>query len=278
MKLTRPALRYHGGKWRIAPWIISHFPPHKIYVEPYGGAASVLLRKRRACLEVYNDLSSVVVNVFRVMQDPDLADQLKRALQYTPYSREEFDLSFIRDADPVEQARRTIARAFMGFGTTGLDKGTTGFRAHSYYQGRAPANQWRTYADSIPYFTERLQGIVIENRPAIDVIRQQDRPDTLFYIDPPYVLSTRNRNGGGRYSYELEDEDHKELAKLLGAVEGMVIISGYESDLYNDLYSGWKKYTKRSRASSQKGAVERIEVMWISPNCSRASLPLFQKR
>lgn len=277
MTLNRPALRYHGGKWRIAPWIISHFPPHRIYVEPFGGAASVLLRKRRAYLEVYNDLLFVVVNVFRVMKEPDLAADLERALKYTPYSREEFKLSYIPDMDPVEQARRTIVRAFMGFGTTGLSKGTTGFRARSCGEGSHPSSQWRTYSDAIPFFTARLQGVVVEDGYADKVINQHDGPDTLFYIDPPYVHSTRNKDGGGRYANEMSDKDHEDLAAQLHQVEGMVLISGYDSDLYNDLYCGWKKVTKKSYASSQQGQVERIECLWISPNCSRARLPLFQR-
>jgi len=110
---TRPVLRYHGGKWRLASWIISHFPPHRVYVEPFGGAASVLLRKPRSYAEVYNDMDGEIVNVFRVLRDPARARELERVLRLTPFAREEFELSYIRDEDPIEQARRTIVRAFI---------------------------------------------------------------------------------------------------------------------------------------------------------------------
>src|SRR5262245_58814798 len=108
----RPVLRYHGGKWRLAPWIIEHFPEHRIYVEPYGGGASVLLRKSRAFAEVYNDLDGDVVNVFRVLRDRASAAALIRAIELTPWARDEFRLSYRPASDPVERARRTIARAF----------------------------------------------------------------------------------------------------------------------------------------------------------------------
>src|SRR3954470_24963100 len=89
--LIRPALRYHGGKWKIAPWIISHFPPHRIYVEPFGGAASVLLRKHRAYAEVYNDLDDWAVNLFRLLGDEQSAERLRRLLELTPFARTEFE-------------------------------------------------------------------------------------------------------------------------------------------------------------------------------------------
>lgn len=274
MKLTRPVLRYPGGKWRIAPWLISQFPPHKIYVEPYGGGASILLRKPRAALEVYNDLSSEVVNVFWVLRNPEAADKLKRLLFCTPFSREEYKLSRIPDQDPIEQARRTITRTFMGFGSTGVFKTNTGFRAHSYYQHRSVPLQWMDYPTQVPLFTERLRGVVIENRPALEVIEQQDSKETLFYIDPPYVKSSRYQKD--IYDHEMEDEDHVELAAQLKQLKGMVIISGYETDLYSELFSGWEKISKKAWASANIAVRERLEVLWISPACSRASLPLFQ--
>ena len=126
-KAKRPMLRYHGGKWRLAPWIISVFPEHRIYVEPYGGGASVLLRKARSYAEVYNDLDGEVVNVFRVVRDHGPC--LKEKLYYTPFSRDEFKRSYEETDDPIERARRTIARSFMGFGSNAVTakNGMTGF-------------------------------------------------------------------------------------------------------------------------------------------------------
>lgn len=127
--VTRPALRYHGGKFRLAPWICGFFPEHTVYVEPFGGAASVLLHKDRTHSEVYNDVHDEVVNVFRVLRDPVMAEQLARMVDLTPFARAEFEASYEHTDEPVERARRTVIRSFMGFGSgAAFSKHATGFR------------------------------------------------------------------------------------------------------------------------------------------------------
>lgn len=133
----RPILRYHGGKWLLAEWIISNFPPHRVYVEPFGGAASVLLQKRRTYAEIYNDLDGEVVNLFRVVRDDGL--RLRQMLELTPFARDEFKLSYETSDDPIEQARRTVVRSFMGFGSNSHNK-LTGFRSNSNRSGTTPAH------------------------------------------------------------------------------------------------------------------------------------------
>jgi DNA adenine methylase len=170
-EIKRPALRYFGGKWRIAPWIISHFPPHCIYTEAYGGGASVLLRKPRAHAEIYNDLDGEISNVFLVLRDNGV--ELRRRLQFTPYSRIEFDLSYIPTTDPVEQARRTLVRSWMGYGgnLTRINPGgkiqRTGFRAMPS-KNHCEANDWANYLPTVPLLSERLQRVIIERRPALE--------------------------------------------------------------------------------------------------------------
>jgi len=277
VKPKRPILRYFGGKWKIAPWIISHFPQHQVYVEPYGGAAGVLLRKPRAYLEIYNDLDREVVNVFRVMRDPVLAKELEHLLEFTPFSRDEFSIALERSKDPVENARRTIIRAFQGFSTTGIFKGNSGFRAKdSRNMGSSAARQWSNYWGLVPSFTNRLQGVVIENRPAIEVIEHQDTEGTLFYVDPPYVLSTRDDNGL-KYKFEMSNEEHTLLAEVLHQVKGMVVISGYPCELYEELYGDWDCITKLVTANGYMGGVNRTEVLWLLPAVQLAKAPLFRK-
>ena len=116
MDVTRPAMRYYGGKWLLAPWIIGHFPAHRTYVEPFGGAASVLLRKPRSAAEVYNDLDGEIVNMFRVLRSPAQARELIRLVRLTPFARTEYEDAYLSDGDPIEQARRTLLRSFAGFG------------------------------------------------------------------------------------------------------------------------------------------------------------------
>ncbi len=280
MNLRRPVLRYHGGKWRLAPWIISHFPEHQIYVEPYGGAGSVLMRKPRSVAEVYNDLDDDVVNVFRVLRDPVTAERLQQLLWLTPYSRTEFVDCYEPAGDPVEQARHTIIRSTMSHGTSGRRRGMTGFRSKCWAQRRNEAATWKDYPDLIGSYVKRLRGVVIECRPALEVINQHDSSKTLFYIDPPYVIKTRSSirtkgeaEGEWRsYRYNLTNDEHVRLIEKLRTIEGMVVLSGYRSELYEDLLTDWTMVTKTARAD---GGHEREECLWISPNVPARQHDLF---
>lgn len=258
---TRPILRYHGGKWKIAPWIISHFPQHGVYVEPFGGAASVLLRKPRSYSEVYNDLDRTVVNVFRVLRDPNTAAALQRSLEMTPFSREEYEASYEQSDDPVEQARRMIFRSVAGVGTDSVMT-RRGFRNSTKRNDQhiSVAYEWQSFPQQVRIFTERLRGVIIENRNYSEVIQQHDGVDTLFYVDPPYTHGSRT--GSAFYSHELTDDQHRDLASLLHSVQGMVIVSGYRSSLYDELYSDWRL---ESHEAFAHGALRRIECIWLSP-------------
>jgi DNA adenine methylase len=269
---TRPIVRYHGGKWRLADWIIRHLPRHRVYVEPFGGGGSVLLRKPRSYGEIYNDLDGEIVNVFRVARDR--GPELVRALELTPFAREEFELSYEDNDDPIEQARRTVARAFMGFGSASICKETSGFRANSNRSGTTPAQDWRNYPKCLVAIVERLQGVVIECREAMSVMTQHDGIDTVHYVDPPYVHTTRSEKKRGTvtrksYKHELTDDDHELLARCLRELRGAVVLSGYRSALYDRLYDGWNKVERHAHAD---GARERVEVLWLSPNCPAPGL------
>ncbi|MFI5205995.1 MAG: DNA adenine methylase [Candidatus Paceibacterales bacterium] len=251
-------MRYFGAKYRIAPWIISHFPEHKIYVEPFGGGANVLLRKSRAYAEVYNDLDGDIVNVFKMFRDRP--DELISKLKNTPFSRSEFDLSYEHCENDIERARRTICRSWMGFGTSALlADGKTGFRAFDGLSGNNSASQWKSYLEVLDGFKERLMGIVIENRDAFEVIAQQDSETTLFFLDPPYVHDTRK---SGSYTHEMSNDQHQKLVELIQTLKGMVILCGYENDIYNQL--NWNKEKTNTIAMSSDA---RTEILWISSNC-----------
>lgn len=259
----RPIVRYHGGKWKLAPWIISHFPTHRTYVEPFAGGGSVLLRKPRSYAEVYNDLDGEMVNLFRVARDH--GDELTRRIYLTPFAREEFKQSYEPIDDPIEQARRTVARAYMGFGSASISKEISGFRANSNRSGTTPAHDWMNYPDCLTAIIERLRGVVIENRDAVECMRQHDGPEVLHYVDPPYVHSTRSSKtrgtaSGSSYKYELTDDQHRELADCLQSLTGTVILSGYPSALYEQLYAGWQRV---DRAAHADGARDRVESLWM---------------
>lgn len=266
VEVRRPPLRYHGGKWKLAPWIISHFPPHRVYVEPYGGGASVLMRKPRSYAEVYNDAWGDVVNVFRVIRD--YPDALRRNLHLTPFSRDEFEKTSEFTADPVERARRTIYRSRAGFGPAAVNRRyATGFRANSNRLGTTPAQDWRNYPDHVPAFVERLRGVVIENREALDVMRQHDSLETLHYVDPPYMQKTRNmRRGNAAYEYDMSIDDHEELLAWLPTLAGMVVLSGYRTELYDRRLATWTRVDREAKAD---GAAPRIESLWLNPAAAK---------
>lgn len=261
----RPALRYHGGKWLLAPWIISHFPAHKIYVEPYGGAASVLLRKPRSYDEVYNEFDGEVSNLFSVLRQPDLAARLTSALELTPFSRKEFEAAYDLTDDSVENARRLIVRGYMGFGSASFNRDySTGFRAYSKQTGRTPSKDWDNFPSALRAVAERFKGVTIENRPALQVIGYQDSPDTLFYVDPPYYQATRPNSNHKQYRFEMTERDHVALAILLNTCTGKVIVSGYRHDLYDELYEGWRRVKKKAFAGGNEGRVARTEHLWMN--------------
>lgn len=270
---TRPVLRWHGGKWILAPWIISHFPPHRVYVEPFGGAGSVLIRKPRCYAEIWNDLDDHVVNLFRVLRS-DRATELVEKLRLTPFSSEEFSKAYDPSDDDVERARRLVIRSFMGFGSNGHNR-VTGFRSNSNRSGTTPAHDWVNYPDALIKVIERLQGVVVLHRDAKDVMQAHDGPETLHYADPPYVFDTR-ADLSKDYAHELSDDDHGDLLDFLKTLQGMVILSGYPSQIYDNALQGWLRV---ERAALADGAKERTEVLWINPNAAdklnSIAMPLF---
>lgn len=233
------------------------------------------MQKERSFAEVYNDQWDIVVNVFRVLRDETKAQDLRKRVELTPYSRTEFEQTgdeyLNQIEDPVERARRTIFRSFAGFGSAATNaKHATGFRANNNRAGTTPAHDWVNYPFQIGKFIQRLQGVVIENRPAVEVLIQHDRHDTLHYVDPPYVHETRNlRRGNAAYAHEMTNQDHNELSKVLYELKGMVVLSGYDSSLYNDIYSDWPQVRKKVYAD---GAAERIETLWMNRACEAAQV------
>lgn len=265
---TRPLLRWHGGKWLQAPWIIQHFPAHRVYVEPFGGAWSVGFRKPRSYAEIWNDLDGELVNLFRVLQDPARAARLVEAISLTPFARMEFNDAYSPCSNSVERARRLLVRSFMGHGSDGASGiYRTGFRAASNRSGTTPAHDWANYPPALVAIIERVRGVVIESRPAIQIMQRHDVPDALHFVDPPYLHETRARanrrpDNGGVYRHEMSEEQHLEMLDVLRELSGMVVLCGYPSDLYDQALPDWRRIERRALAD---GALERTEVLWLNP-------------
>lgn len=263
-----PVLRYYGGKARMASWIIEQMPPHYTYVEPFGGAGSVLLAKPPARFEVYNDLDGRIVNFFRVLRENEPA--LRRAIELTPWSRAENALCAEVSADPLEDARRVYTHLWQSF-RPALGR-SSGWRYQHSDNGYSVVDQWHTAVHDLPRVARRLRMVQIENDLASAIIPRYDTPNTLFYVDPPYVSGTRYDSNA--YSHEMSDEAHCELAEILNAASGMVLLSGYDSDLYRKLYADWRMIQK---SVATNGAKNKTECLWLNSAASSASLPMFRE-
>jgi DNA adenine methylase len=275
IKIERPPVRYYGGKWRIAGWIIDQFPPHTCYVEPFAGGASVLLQKRPARFEVMNDLNDDVIAFFDMLRGRP--EELIRAILLTPYAREELRRARISEptTDPLEKARRFYIRCWQSYGS-GTGKTSTGWR----YQigagdnSRASAiGSWND-TDHLWAVAERLKQVQIEHDDAFKVIERFDSVETLFYLDPPYVHSTRYHDSTSKgYRHEMDDSQHRDFAQLAKNLKGFAIVSGYPSPLYDELFAGWKCI---NRESQDVNGTMQTECLWLSPRTVEIGhLPLF---
>jgi DNA adenine methylase len=276
----RPIARWHGGKWALGPKILPYFPKHRTYVEPFAGAASLFMQKERSFSECLNDLDGDIVNLFRVLRSPAMSAELERQLRLTPYAREEFDEAYKPGRGKVDRARRLLVRAYMGHGSSGAHHlaTKTGFRSYRSRERTMPQHDWARYPDEIRKFCERLEGVIVENKPAAYVIQRFDNPDTLFYCDPPYVHSTRqephNLGKKGHYRHEMDDLDHMMLLTLLRSLKGMVVVSGYRNEIYDDRLGDWMRVDFDHFAGSSAGRVDRVESIWINPAAQQGQTQL----
>ena len=252
-------LNYPGSKKRLAPWILSYMPPHHSYLEPYFGGGSVLFAKDPARIETVNDIDGEVINFFRMIQDLHTREQLQERLDYTPYARDVFDLARRSDSDDdIDRAANFAVKSMQ----------THCFRMIDDHGGWKKDVHGREAAYALRYFNDlsktiaeiaiRLKNVQIENRPAIELIKRFDHENVLIYIDPPYVLSTRNRK---QYRHEMTDDDHKELLDVSCNSKAMIMISGYGCKIYNDKLSGWRKEQVKTRASNN---AVRVESLWMN--------------
>lgn len=236
-------LSYIGGKFNIAEWVVSHFPKHTCYVEPFGGAAHVLLRKRASEIEVYNDISQDLVNLFMVAKENP--DKLIYETNALPYSRWLYE-SWLKDwragfkgRDSLDWAVRYFYLAntcFSGKFTAGFQTGLNRDSTHDYYNG----------CSRIRLFQARMKYVLIENMDYFKLIPKYDSPDTFFYCDPPYI------GAEDYYEHPFTIADHRKLAELLNNIQGKVAVSYYPNVLVDELYPYWTKY-KISKVKQSAG-------------------------
>ena len=276
------AFGWYGGKFSHLDWLLPLLPPCHHYCEPFAGSGAILLNRPPSPVETYNDLDGEVANFFRVLRDDK--ERLVEAIGLTPFSREEFSFACILDPDlpPLERARRFFVRARQV--RTGLAQtASVGRWANCKNTSRAGmsgvVSRWLGSVEDLPDIAERLLRVQIENRPAIEVIRLYDSPETLFYCDPPYVHLTRGDHSA--YGYEMSDDEHRELAQVLNSVRGRVAVSNYQCELMDELYPAprWiRTVAPEKTIHSTKG--KRAEALWTNynPSTIRGALRLFERK
>jgi len=274
-KLRTP-IKWFGGKGRMKKKILPLMPECKRYVEPFGGGASILLAREPVELEVYNDLNFALYDFFTVLADPKLYKKFLRRVEALPASRKmyyEYLRTWEAEKDRIVRVAKWyyIARfSFSGHFGASFSTAVT----HNCRGMASTVSKWLSILDMLPEIHARLQRVQIENQTWQTILKRYDTPDTLFYLDPPYVATTR-RNGG--YEHEMTNEDHQELVDAILKLEGKVVLSGYDSPLYSALDSCCERHdfdvacyaAGRTKASGLKGKgvcdknQRRTECVWI---------------
>lgn len=251
---VKPPFAYYGGKMTLGPAIAELLPMHDHYIEPFAGSLAVLLAKAPSRAETVNDLDGDLVTFWRVLRDRP--DELCRAAEMTPHSRSELADAWDDAGDELEQARRVWVRLTQ---SRGHSLKRTGWKFNKCIEAGHAAQRVTSFASRMPDSAERLRGVTLENRDALDVIRDYgSEPTACLYVDPPYLGSTRATN----YRVEMTvDDAHVALADALNECKASVVLSGYDAPLYADLFDGWHRLDLQG-ATTLSGDTDRVEVLW----------------
>lgn len=272
-------VQWFGGKGSQLGDLLPLIPETRGYVEPFGGGGSVLMNRPPSKMEVYNDLNGEIVNLFRVMQNPELFDLLAQKVYWTLWSKEEFrDAIKIQKSGPQDYLpydgmvdRAWALYVIQNQGISGTHSKSEGNWSRSKLDNKN-CDKWKRLKERLEPVHKRFMGVQIDSQDALKCIEYWDAPDVTFYLDPPYVLSTRE-GSGKQYEHEMEDSDHANLVEVLLSVQGPVVLSGYEHPVYAPLTdAGWSTHLYKARASTKvasaaagEGKPERVEVVWRNP-------------
>lgn len=261
----RSPLKYHGGKTYLAQWIISYFPPHKRYVEPFFGGGSVLLAKDpEGVAEFANDIYGELADFWFVLANTP--DRMLKALWATPLSQESFDTAVkqLADNDRVRRATAFFVRNRQSRQGLGRDYCTPTSRLRRGMNENVSA--WISAVDGLPEVHQRLRRVEIWNRDVRECIRKLDSVDTLFYLDPPYLPETRQTKEA--YQFEMSTEDHAGLLQHLSLIEGKFVLSGYPNCLYDvaAAANGWRVADRETplHSSSKQNKGTKVERLWMN--------------
>ncbi len=254
-------IKYYGGKHYFRNIILSNFPSrfeYRRYVEGFGGSGSILFMKEPDPIEVYNDLESNVYSIFKILSDKDMSMRFKEKLDITPYSRriwKEYKESL---SDPeIHLSVEERGYRFFYVNRTSFN-GVGGFsvcRNDSRRNMMKTVSDYLSSVDNLMDYHQRISSVLVENLDIFDLIEKYDEKDTFFYLDPPYVQSTRRSSQ--KYREEFDDEQHRRLIEVCNNIKGKVLISGYDSPLYDNLRGFDKMEFPSPNARS-----DSVEVLW----------------
>jgi DNA adenine methylase len=263
-------LKWHGGKYYMAPKIVKLMPPHLHYVEPFFGGGAVLFARdpdatKQGVSEVVNDIHGRLIGFWRVLQDHETFEAFRRRVEAVPMARTKWEEAHDHKygLDPVDDAVAFFIDCRQS--RSGLMNGFTSVtRSRTRRAMNGNVSEWLTAVDGLPQVHERLRRVLIEGMPAIELIKREDTPRTLHYCDPPYLHETRTATDA--YEHEMTKEDHRELLATLLACKGKVMLSGYSSDLYEGTLGGWTRHTFDLPNNAAGGETKRrmTEVLWCN--------------
>ena len=264
-------MKYPGSKWNMAKTIVSLMPEHKSYLEPYFGSGAVLFTKPVAPIETINDISGDVVNLFRTIREHK--DELAAAIYYTPYSEQEYEQAFNDQSEnPVERARLFLIRSLQSHGFSTYRK--VGWKVD--VQGREKSycvKHWNEIPNIIHETAERLKKVQIANTEAVELIRRFNYDNVFIYLDPPYMLEARSSKRK-QYEYEMTEADHIRLLETISKSKAKIMISGYQTDLYDEILKSWNRH--EYSATAQMG-LPRKEILWTNYEEHQISIAEFME-
>lgn len=271
-KKNSGTFNYPGGKTTIAPWIIDHFPNHTVYIEPFGGSASVLMQKPKSNVEVYNDLNSDCVAFFEAIKSH--GDALQEWVKNTPYSRElyekwrdEFNAG-VRPDDVVEQAGRFWFLTTASFGgDIHQGGGTFSVQKARCAESQYGPTKWQRKGSNIPMIRDRFHNVEVENLEYKALVEKYDSEDAFFYFDPPYV------DVGEDYYMTNGGFSHPEFCEQVLNLDGNWLVS-YGEHIPAQL-SDYHTVTRTKEATMSKQRPEIVEqlIMNYDPN----DTPMFRE-
>ena len=264
----RPPIKTHGGKYYLSNWIIEHFPEgyeDMVYCEPFCAGASVFLNKKPSMEEVISDIDTGVISVFKSLRDEpqEFITRIKR----TRYTERAFKMAQNRSEKPFDDY---IDHAVNEYVLRRMSRGglKRAFAWSERTRGGKPGdlNAWDTMIESLPLIAERIKNTNILSENFVQIIKVWDEDETFFYLDPPYLHSTRSEGATNAYEHELTVEDHISMLLLANNARGKVIISGYASPLYNRHLKEWncKKKSVANHSGQSKTKERRTECIWMN--------------